>query len=267
MSSPEILTKEEIAEILKESENEKYSDPKVMMHGTKKNSIFLLSRKSSLILVYGNSVTGYNHIYDRHSQMSRMPFWEGGKIGLPSKFPIEVAPIQYLEIAAKIYSPGKRKERKPNDMAAFDVYEGTIEHKNSRFGLRLVTYGGTGIIHTLYPTFRQPKLHIRSLRRGFVSDATYYPNKGLQTFAFSYFDNRNVEIFKVIIRTSEFSFNEKWYVQVNDENGVGILTTLLKQEELSQIIQFQFRLANLDFTDNRWIERALKQMILNKYKF
>lgn len=54
----DILTIEEIEEILEESKKEKYSDPRTILFGLKKTSIFKLSRETGLILVMGMSTLG-----------------------------------------------------------------------------------------------------------------------------------------------------------------------------------------------------------------
>ena len=96
----DILSNEEIEEILEESRKEKYSDSRMILFGLSKTSIFKLSRETGLILIMGNEHIGYNHIIERHSLTSRKPYWKDGKIGEPSKLPLGVAPIQYLSIVS-----------------------------------------------------------------------------------------------------------------------------------------------------------------------
>lgn len=265
--SDDILSKEEIEEILRESKKDKYSDPRILMFGVKKTSIFRLSRKTGLILVFGNEYIGYNHIIDRHSRTSRIPYWKGGKIGEPSKLPLGIAPIQYLDVAGQIFNAENRKEAKLGSANDFDVYEGIISYKDSKISLRLVTYKGTGIIQTLYPIDKQPKTALRQLRRGFVSEATYSTKNCMQSFEFSYFDERNLERFKVILRCSEYTLRQSWYVQVNDNYGRGSLTTKIKEESVAKTMNLHTRMVILDFSDTTWIEKELKLMMSDNYDY
>lgn len=263
----DILTKEEIEEILEESKKEKYSDSRILMFGLKKTSIFRLSRKTGLILIFGNENIGYNHIIDRHSQTSRMPYWKDGKIGGPSKLPLGIAPIQYLDFAGQIFRVENKQDPKVDSSSDFDVYEGSIFYRDSKISLRLVTYKGTGIIQTLYPIDKQPKKVLRNLRRGFVSSAIFYDRDALQMFEFSYYDECDIERFRIILRCSEHSLRQRWYVQVNDGRGVGKLTTLLKEELVTKKMSFHRRMTVIDFSDTGWIERELKKMIKTSYEF
>ena len=262
------MSNEEIEEILEESRKEKYSDPRMILFGLKKTSIFKLSRETGLILVMGNEHIGYNHIIERHSLTSRKPYWKDGKIGEPSKLPLGVAPIQYLTIAGKIFKPENKNYEKNSNPELFDVYIGDFKYRNqATLQLKLITYKGTGIIQTMYPLTKRKEKVLRNLRRGFISKGTYNDKSGIKTYEMSYFDEQEIERFKVILRSLEFERLDKWYVQVNDEKGIGRLTALVREEALEYRIEVPFRMTILDFLDITWLEKEIKKMINNKYDF
>jgi len=265
---PDKLTKSEIEEIVEESKKEKYSDTQLIGFGRGRTSIFRLSRETGLILIVGDEFTGYNHIIKRHSVTSRVPYWKDGKIGEPTKLPIEIAPIQYLNVAGQVFNPENKSVIKNNDPGIFDVYTGSVRYNQGyTFDLRLVTYKDTGIIHTMYPTTKRKEKVLRNLRHGFVSKASNNILRGIHTYEFAYFDEKNVERYKVILRSFEFQSLARWYIQANDSYGMPLLTTLLKETPFKSEMTVPSRMATIDFSDVSWIEKEIKKMMKGTFSF
>lgn len=83
----------------------------------------------------------------------------------------------------------------------------------------------------------------------------------------SYFDETDVERFKIILRSFQYSRIDKWYVQVNNEQGVGQLTTFIKEIPIEYKMEVPVKMTSLDFSDVTWIEKEIKKMIKMVYNF
>lgn len=266
----ELLTEDEIILIIDESKNDRYSDSSRIYPVGLKTSIFKVSRKSGLILVHGNEDTGYNHIFNRHSQWSRMPYWKEGEIGNPTKFKLSVAPIDYLTVADAIFLHHDVARKNVNNQ--FDVYEGKFRHRdNEEIPYRLLTYKDTKIVHTLYPkqapSNKSKKPKLKNLRQGFAGNCSEDMRSGIQYFEYSYYNQKDVEIFKVILRSILAERKEKWYIQVNDTEGNGIVTTIIKTEPLTQRIELPFRVSPFTFSNVSWIEVEIAKIIRGDFSF
>ena len=119
----------------------------------------------------------------------------------------------------------------------------------------------------MYPLAKRKGKVLRNLRQGFISNASYNVKCGIKTYEISYFDGHEIERFKVILRSLEFQKLDKWYVQINDEKGVGKFTTLLKETVLEYRIEVPIRTIMIDFSDVSWIENEIKKMINGTYNF
>lgn len=119
----------------------------------------------------------------------------------------------------------------------------------------------------MYPLAKRKEKILRNLRQGFISNTSYNDMYGIATFEISYIDEQEIERYKVILRSLESERLDKWYVQVNDEVGIGRLTTLVRTEAMKHRIEMPFRMTMLDFSDVTWLEKEIKTMINNKYDF
>lgn len=87
----------------------------------------------------------------------------------------------------------------------------------------------------------------------------------IQTFDFSYFNNQDIPIFKVIIRYFEVEKKEKWYIQINLNDGTPKYTTFVKELICEQEMHVTFKMDQLNYADITWLEKIIKQIIENKY--
>lgn len=267
----DLLTDKEIKEVLEEAKNPIYAKLNYLNLGKRKTSIFKLSLKTGLILINGNHSTGLEHIINRHSLMSRIPYWnEEGKIDNPTKFDLDLAPIEYIHVAEKIYKPENLNNDKNKRKEIFDTYICNLKLKNSpALEFTLVTYKNTGIVHTLFiSSNKKPfnKKKVLNLRQGWVS-SSYEGMSCIETYEMSYFDIDNIERYKVILKSDIVNGIDKWYVQVNSKDGAPKLTTLIKQEERGNQPPFQFRMTQIDFSNITWIEQIIKKIMQGEYEF
>ncbi len=237
----DLLTEQEIKNIIKEAKKPEYSIPNLLHLGTKKTSIFRFSPKTGLILVNGNQWTGREHIDLRHSLASRKPYWENeGKIGNPSKFPLELAPISYLVIADQIYKPANLNSEKNKRPDIFEAYVGFAQLENlPETEYTLLVYKGTKIIHTFFVSENKKpfnKKKVLDLRQGWAS-ASLDLMSGRELFIIPYFDNKDIERYKVVLKIDKKNSTESWYVQMNNENGSPFLTTLIRTEKMTSKIE------------------------------
>ncbi len=265
----ELFTSEELQQIIQEAENPIYLNPNLVHLGSKKLSINGVSSENGLILVYGNEWTGFKHIFERHSLTSRKPYWEeNGKIGNPTKFRLNLAPIEYLALAAKIFKQENIDLSKNKSPELFDVYIGTFKHGDGlEVEYKLVTYKNTKVIHTFFVTDNKKpfnKKKVLDLRQGWTNASQDYMN-GVKTFEIPYFDNNNIKLFVVINRQLDVLKKERWYIQVNSKDGLPFLTTFIKEFDLMNDLPVPFQMSKLDFGNITWIEKIIKQILDGSY--
>ena len=157
-----LLTKEEINEIKAEFEIERefLSDfsRKIYKSSYPITEILSISSKN-LIMIKGNSDTGYDHIRERHNFFTTKIYTkkkQNGEIGFQnqSKFPNNIAPIDFLKIANDIYSPENEVIDNLNEGAKyFDLYLSSVTFPDFEKpeSVRLLVYKNTKIIHSLFP--------------------------------------------------------------------------------------------------------------------
>lgn len=263
-----LFTNDELNQIIEEAKDPQYLRLNLLHVGEKKLSIRGVSQINGLILVYGNEWTGYKHIDERHSYYSRRPYWKNGKMDNPTKFSHDIAPINYLSIASQIFKHENKNFDKNNNPEVFDLFIGFVK---DRFGndleYKLILYKNTKVIHTFFVNDNKKpfnKKKIINLRQGWVS-AKYDLFNCIQTFEFSYFNNDDIAKFKIIIRYIEVQEKEKWYIQVNSNEGIPRFTAFAKEFSIKNTKSPPSRMLQLDFVDVFWIEKILKTMIEEKY--
>ncbi|WP_299781257.1 hypothetical protein [uncultured Formosa sp.] len=121
--------------------------------------ILSVSDKTNLIMVKGNSDTGYDHIRERHNFFTTEVYTVKEKSGHhrfqhPNKFPPNIAPIDFIRIADSIYHPQNEIiENEHSGAQFFDLYRASIIFPgyDKPESVNLLIYKNTKIIHTLYP--------------------------------------------------------------------------------------------------------------------
>lgn len=267
----DLLNTEEINEILFDAQNPQYANPFILNLDCKKTSIFRVSKDTGLILVNGNKWTGREHIDCRHSLTSRIPYWnKNGKIENPSKFNLSLAPISYLQIADQIFKPCNLNEKKNHRPADFEVYIGKATYRDiPEVEYTLVVYKSTKIIHSLFVSSNKKpfnKKKVLDLRQGWAY-GSHDIMACIQTFIVPYYDSNNIEKFKVILRCDEISHTDKWYIQVNFDNGEPMLTTFIQSDYNPSMTSLQPRVSQLDFSNITWLEKIIAKMIQGKFEY
>ena len=265
----ELFTCDELNKIIREAADPIYLEPNLLHLGSKKLSINGVSSENGLILPYGNDWTGYKHIFERHSLSSRKPYWdEDGKIGNPTKFRLNLAPIEYLSVAAKIYKHENLNNSKNRKPELFDVYIGIFRHNDGlEVEYKLITYKETKVIHTFFVNDNKKpfnKKKVLDLRQGWANASQDYMNC-IKTFEVPYFDTSDIKRFVVITRHLEISKKVKWYIQVNSIDGLPLITTFIKEFELTDDLPTPFQMTQLDFSNITWVEKIIKQILEGNY--
>lgn len=155
------LSKSDITEI----EQEARTNPIFRYYGIRvayrkdlaQNEILRISDNKNLILIKGNTDTGYEHIIDRHIFWSTKIYTkpENNEIVFQdqSKFPQDQYPLLFIKIAEEIFIEDNFIKENPHPEAdKYDLYIGDYSFdgiKNEK--VKLILYKGTKIIHSLFP--------------------------------------------------------------------------------------------------------------------
>ncbi|MGE8344017.1 MAG: hypothetical protein ACN6OI_23555 [Flavobacterium sp.] len=197
----QLLSIQDIEEILSNNrDNPVFKYYGVRLMPTVKHSfkeVIAISDKHNLILIKGNEDTGNEHIRERHN------FWSIKKYIVPddngglrfqnqSRFPMEVAPIDYLKIADEIYSKENLIENNSHIMAEqFDLYIGEyLFDKPEKEKVKLLLYKGTKIVHSLFlarDSYNQKRTKKFPFARGKVQ---FRMKKGVEETFIPYYDVR-----------------------------------------------------------------------------
>lgn len=256
----DLLNKKEIDNILIEVKKDNYANDKIFHLGRHKTSIINYSKQTGLILIKGNTDTGYDHIINRHSLISRIPYWNReGNLEKQSKFRIENAPKDYLRIANEIFSIKNINLDKNNRPDKFDLYVGEYIHFDSKkIKYKLLTYKNTGIIHNLFLISNKKPFNpkkILNLRKGWASAKS---NSNLHVFNYSYFDQNKIERAKILVKFDLKSEKEEWFLEIYDSKGKLVYSEQVKSLEYKRI-GIQDKIEQLDFGDTSWVEKIIKK--------
>ncbi len=267
----ELFTKSELTEIANEAIKPIYSEPNFIHLGKNKTSIRGVSQSNGLIMAYGNSDTGFKHIYERHSPASRTPYWENpNKIGDPTKFALNFVPVDYLYVASQIFKDSNISTEKNKRPKLFDLFIGSFKHRNGReVEYRLFVYKQSKVIHTFFINENSRpfnKKKVLNLKQGWVSGNNDLFND-IQTFCFSYFDSDNIEQVKVIIRYNGNTKKERWYIQVNPIKERPYLTYFIDEKNVLKSDQFMVNLFSYEYENVTWIEKIIKSVLNNKIEY
>jgi hypothetical protein len=203
----ENLSKEEIREIINDSQKEIYTDMSLIHPSFNKTDIIKISPKG-LIFFHGNQDTGFIHINERHSSLSQKPFWKNSKLQTQSKFHSSIFPLQYVEIADKIFKSENLNLENNTSIENIDLYIGTFKINGIQEKYRLMLYKDTKIIHNLYPITKDNNLKFnKKFSRGPLN-FNYSLDDDLKSIFLPYY-NENKEISYSIYITFDLSKNIK----------------------------------------------------------
>lgn len=195
----QLLSEQDIKEILSSNrENPVFKYYGIRLMSTDKHSfkeVIAISDKHNLILIKGNEDTGNEHIRERHNFWSTKKYIvatdNGGlRFQSQSRFPMRVAPIDYLKIADEIYSIDNLIKDNSHAMAEkFDLYIGEyLFDKPKQEKVKLLIYKGTKIIHSLFlarDSYNQKRAKKFPFARGTVKFKT---KKGIEETFIPYYD-------------------------------------------------------------------------------
>ena len=268
-----LFTPSQLKQIEEDAKLPVYSNVNVVHIGNDLLSIIRVSSASGLILAHGNSWTGYQHINSRHSPFHRTPYWdEDGKLGAPTKFRINLtSPTEwmtvgekYLLIASKIYKSENFIILQNKNSDKFDLYVGKYKHHDDvELEYKLLVYINTKIIHTLYPNDKKNIFHkkkIVNLRKGFGGSKWDIFNE-LQTHDVPYYNSKNIEVFKILVRYWENLGCERWYLQENAPNGNPIRTLFLAERQTEVMVDMHSKATQINFMDVSWAEKLMKEIL------
>lgn len=173
-----------------------------------------------LILIKGNSLTGYLHIWERHLYWSTKSYSKEREFEAQSKFPSKIMPIDFIKIANSIYSTENFIVNNNHaDSDKFEKYVGSYAFDGQDEELiNLILYKNTKIIHSLYP---QNKKHNKYKNR------TKYPYRRGEVRVELDFKNRVSEIY---IPFLDLNFRQKY--------GLLIEKSYQKQTEVWKVLSF-----------------------------
>ena len=264
-----LLSQDEIEEIIIEARAPIFKDRNLLHLGQNKTSILAVS-PSGLILIKGNDDTGCDHIVLRHSLLSRRPFWtENNRIDNPTKFPLSVSSFDFIRIASRLYLKENLTRKKNSNPSTFDLYNAKVPFlEQNDVSCTRLTYKNTGIIHTLFLSDNKKpfnKKKIIDLRQGWVN---YSHNlmKCVETYHFSYYDINNIERFRVLVRDGVLLGLEKWYLQVNYDNGSAFFTMFLGDRNPEVFGSGPRKMTALNFINILWVEKIIKKILNGQFQ-
>lgn len=267
-----ILTNEEISIV-----NEEFQKNSIYRHSSLRKmyredfpltEILSVSEKNNLIMIKGNSDTGYDHIRERHNFFTTNIYTktkENGEIGFqnPSKFPSNLAPMNFLKIADEIFLPiNEVKDNKNEGSIFFDLYVSNVILPNIEKPepVRLLLYKNTKIIHTLFPirdTFsRKIKRIDNFLYHRDVVDIEYFNNDSLLQIRIPYVDVHKKLWYAIFVEKNFTEDIENWSILVFLGNHISKYKIDYLQQRL---IKFNLYRSSYQYADLRTVEKYIKE--------
>jgi hypothetical protein len=167
-------------------------------------------------------------------------------------------------ISQKIYKPENLNNQKNDRKELFEMYFGKTKFMDLPIlEYTLVLYKNTKIIHTLFiSSNKKPfnKKKVLDLRQGWTGFSQNVMT-GSVTFEIPYFDSNNIERFKVVLRSIVAMQLDRWYIQVNNFNGIPKITTIIKEEKMTYLASPMDRCSILDSENLTWIEKEIKKLM------
>jgi hypothetical protein len=257
-----LLTVDELGLILVDSHDPKYRITNLLHLGERITNIKRISQKTGLILVHGNSDTGYEHMLVRHHPMTKGI----QKLDNPSQYSLDTIPIfDLLHIADSVFKSENKitdqRNKRPN---TFDLFIGPhTDRKGNTIDYKLLLYRDTLVVHNLVPNKRTfTKKKIVDLVQGFCSCTSYVGN-GLEIYRVPYYDSSRVQRAVVVIRLRTNTGEEHWDIQINGKDGVPILTRFIETRYVTSYLPCPSRCTSLEYhEDFSQIEKSIKTMLV-----
>lgn len=261
------LSKNDITEI----EYEAQTNPVFRYYGIRvayrndfpQNKILRISDNKNLILIKGNTDTGYDHIIERHNFWSTKIYTkiENNQIVFQnqSRFPKDQYPLLFIKIAEEIYTEENYvKDNSHPEAEKYDLYIGNYSFDSIKSEkVKLLIYKGTKIIHSLFPksdSHNQKRIKNFQFTRGKVElnkNEVYIPYLDIELkvkFAILIEKDFEKNTENINIITYDLEDYRYHYIQ-----KIGIRKLIKFNSEKSEITTYQF-------TDLRPIERKIKEL-------
>jgi hypothetical protein len=228
-----LLTAQEINQIEQfVLQNPQLADPNCFNVGNGHCGVVKVSPVTGLIIVKGNSFTGFDHIHSRHEFFSFVPYWtdvvqEDGstkkQLQDQSRFRPDSVPFwDYISIADSIYKPENINVEKNTRVLDFDLYFGQHVHKDGVQELyKMLVYKNSKVIHTLYPQSNknnQKRVSKFNFARGVVKGMQNY-NENFVEITIPYLDAEHYIKYSILIRKYLGKKTEEAFVLIHNKNG------------------------------------------------
>ena len=205
-----------------------------------------------LIMIKGNSHTGYQHIRERHNFWTTKSYSTGKEFQAQSKFPQNILPIDFLKLADAIYSKENLfVENKHVDADKFEKYVGqyALDGENLE-QLNLILYKDTKIVHSLYPQSNKNNKNRNKKKypytRGEVNVSVDKFNRITEIFV-PFLDLKMNQKYGLLVDQSIPGDNEVWNILYFNESGkyeyhveFGIKPKIKFSGDTSARISFQY---------------------------
>lgn len=256
-----ILNNNEIQEVfnrLSKSLIGRYSNVRAFsIAGLNQLEVIAISSKG-LIMIKGNSVTGYMHIKERHGHWSTNTYPLKSGFQNPSKFPSNIYPAKYIDLANEIYDPSNLLINNEHlDSDKFEKYVGSYKSNKEEL-VNLILYKGTKIIHSMYPQSKEHNKIIIRKKYPFVRGLVEIDDKG--DVHIPYFDNRYQLKYVVLIEKNVKEGKESWKLLVYDEDRNYKHHYNIAEQELTIFYGEKSKKIAYQYTDLRKIEDFIRDI-------
>ncbi|MBB6682417.1 hypothetical protein H4O20_13280 [Aequorivita sp. 609] len=253
-------------------ENEVKTNPIFRYYGIRVANVQKLNSRDvicvsdkNLIMVKGNSFTAYQHIKERHSYWTTHIYPKGKGFWAQSKFPSEIAPVDYIKIADQIYCEENfLVNNEHQDSDKFEKYLGKYTFPNNEVDtMNLILYKGTKIIHSLYPQNKKyNKLKNREnfpYARGIIEiKKSNIPN--VKNVEIPYFDSNLKLKYVILIEKYLIKKLEEWRILAIDENGKYKFDVKIGEQKLMEFSGETSERITYQHCDLRHIENIMKKI-------
>lgn len=229
----------------------------------------LTTSPKGLIMIKGNTYTGYDHICERHNFFTTKIFTKINenkinKFQNQSRFPNTISPIDFINIADSIFQSDNLIQDNKNEGAKhFDLYESIFKFPeiDSPEKIRLVLYKNTKIIHTLYPvrdTFtRKIKLLKNFLYRHDEIDVEHLNNSTHIRITIPYIDVNKKLWYAILIEKDFIQMIEKWRILIFFGNYISKYSIDYLQQPA---VKNNFYKEIYQYADLREVEKFIKKI-------
>jgi len=273
-----LLTKEEIQLILTEAKNNpQWQIPTVMnfVNNRNKTNIITISPAQGIIIINGDSHTGFNHIKERHDYWSIHSYFKQHqgdlKVDNPSKFGKKSIPIiDYQDIIDQLYNSDNLDIEKNKRPEVFDLYRGIVTNENNGSeNYTMLLYKDTKILHTLFPKSKknnETKKETKTLKyaKGKVQCRLHFKPFVVVVISIPYRDNKGVAHYSFeIIREYEKKIEIAMVRDLKIEGFFEVYTVPL--EEKFDQNKLDMEIKDFRFNNLTKIEKFIKKYDLETY--